>query len=272
MKQALTGLLTCAHRFCIACVSVSENMTQCTLPIIGLFFYRIQVKHYLTASTDEKLCDNSKLNQALMWVWWAAGHLEGDFWGHGEAVCDDGFLLRRTPLPAVQLHTAAARQQRLPIHLHRGVTRKLTRWQHTHKPLSKCWEERWLHAETNMHSSNYFAWLVWTELWYFHGVFVLFWTWQNSPHTFNKKTTAVYQLKPAWDNIKVKKEDKFHFWVRCSFKNAVEYVLQQLCTTCSGCVLDWYISRIFTIIAFIIYFLVFEAYNWACGVFSDLFW
>lgn len=45
-------------------------------------------------------------------------HLEGDLSGHSEAVGDVGLLVRRAALPAVQLYTAAAGQQHLPVHLH----------------------------------------------------------------------------------------------------------------------------------------------------------
>ena len=55
-------------------------------------------------------------------------HLERDFWGHGEAVCDDRLLLGGASLPHVQLHAAAAGQEDLPVHLHRGAARQLARW------------------------------------------------------------------------------------------------------------------------------------------------
>lgn len=54
-------------------------------------------------------------------------HLEGDLRRHGEAVCDDGLLLGRPSLPHVQLHAAAAGQQHLPVHLHRGAPGQLAR-------------------------------------------------------------------------------------------------------------------------------------------------
>ena len=58
-------------------------------------------------------------------VW--GGHLEGDLCGHGEAVGDEGLLVGRPPLPAVQFDAAAAAQQHLAVHLHRGAARQLTR-------------------------------------------------------------------------------------------------------------------------------------------------
>lgn len=54
-------------------------------------------------------------------------HLEGDLRRHGEAVRDDGLLLGRPSLPHVQLHAAAAGQQHLPVHLHRGAPGQLAR-------------------------------------------------------------------------------------------------------------------------------------------------
>jgi len=55
-------------------------------------------------------------------------YLEEDLGCHGEPVSDDGLLVRGTALPAVQLHAAAASQQRLAIHFRRRDTRKLTSW------------------------------------------------------------------------------------------------------------------------------------------------
>lgn len=45
-------------------------------------------------------------------------YLEGYLSCHGEPMCDDRLLLCCASLPAVQLHTAAARQEHLPVHLH----------------------------------------------------------------------------------------------------------------------------------------------------------
>lgn len=53
-------------------------------------------------------------------------YLEKDFSGHGEAMCNDGFFLRKFPLPAVKFQTTAARQQTLAVHLRRGHAGKLT--------------------------------------------------------------------------------------------------------------------------------------------------
>lgn len=55
----------------------------------------------------------------------ALPHLEEDLRCHGEAVGDDGLLLRGPAFPAVQLHAAAAGQQRLAVHFGRGRPRKL---------------------------------------------------------------------------------------------------------------------------------------------------
>lgn len=50
------------------------------------------------------------------------GFLEVDISGHGEAMGDDRLLVGRLPLPAVQLHAAAACQQHLAVHLSRGYS------------------------------------------------------------------------------------------------------------------------------------------------------
>ena len=55
-------------------------------------------------------------------------YLEEDLSCHGESMSDDRLLIRGTALPAIQLHAAAASQQRLAIHLRRRDTRKLTSW------------------------------------------------------------------------------------------------------------------------------------------------
>lgn len=52
--------------------------------------------------------------------------LEKDLGGHGEAVGDDGLLIWRFTLPAVQLQTPAAGQQALTVHLRGGNTGELT--------------------------------------------------------------------------------------------------------------------------------------------------
>lgn len=52
--------------------------------------------------------------------------LEEDLSGHGEAVGDDGLLVWRFALPAVQLQAPAARQQALTVHLRGGDAGKLT--------------------------------------------------------------------------------------------------------------------------------------------------
>lgn len=55
-------------------------------------------------------------------------YLEEDLSCHGEPVSDDRFLIRGTALPAIQLHAAAASQQRLAVHFRRRDTGKLTSW------------------------------------------------------------------------------------------------------------------------------------------------
>lgn len=55
-----------------------------------------------------------------------ASHLKGDLSGHGEPVCDVGFLVLRPAFPAVQLNAAASGQQHLSVHLHRRQTGQLT--------------------------------------------------------------------------------------------------------------------------------------------------
>lgn len=45
-------------------------------------------------------------------------HLEGNFGCHGEAVCNNGLLIRWTTFPAVQLDTTAPGEQNLSVHLH----------------------------------------------------------------------------------------------------------------------------------------------------------
>lgn len=45
-------------------------------------------------------------------------NLKGDLSGHGEPMGDVGLLVLRPALPAVQLDTATASQQHLPVHLH----------------------------------------------------------------------------------------------------------------------------------------------------------
>lgn len=63
--------------------------------------------------------------------------LEGDLGGHGEAVRDDGLLLRRAAFPHVQLHAATSGQQHLPVHLHRRAPRQLARYKQSHTAVGK---------------------------------------------------------------------------------------------------------------------------------------
>lgn len=60
-------------------------------------------------------------------------HLKGDLSGHGEAVGDVGLLVLWPALPAVQLYTATAGQQHLPVHFHRRQTGQLTHCGQTDK-------------------------------------------------------------------------------------------------------------------------------------------
>lgn len=63
--------------------------------------------------------------------WAAQPYLEGYLSCHSESVCNDRLFLSCSSFPAVQLHTAAAWQKHLPIHLHRWVTGQLSSYNST---------------------------------------------------------------------------------------------------------------------------------------------
>lgn len=87
-----------------------------------------QPTHLTVPSAASSKRDQSKPEQGKHRWSKLSPYLEEDLGCHGEAVGDDGLLLRGAALPAVQLHAAAAAQQRLPVHLRRGNARELTSW------------------------------------------------------------------------------------------------------------------------------------------------
>lgn len=101
-----------------------------TFPSIHTFIHlsprhqSFPLKH-LCPQPSGSLSNQSKSRQGKASTEKALPYLEEDLSCHGEAVGDDGLLVRGPAFPAVQLHAAAAGQQRLAVHFGRGRPRKL---------------------------------------------------------------------------------------------------------------------------------------------------